>query len=171
MPGSGLSTFLNPHTHPSRGWSPPLIPGEESAVQAPAWGRGAPRLWVPWPSSRTPHARPRANRGPPGSAHVGPRQLAPGPREEPGPQGPEAVGSRDIPSSGGRRPPSRSALRYSPRAGAPRTREKRTGKRKGRQRRQQRTPCKLPASSVRPPPDATPRGARSRCPLRHFRAP
>lgn len=55
-----------------------------------------------------------------------------------------------------------SASRYSPRAGPPGTREKRMGKWKGGRR--QRRPHKPTTTSVRPLPDATPRGARCLCP-------
>lgn len=98
---------------------------------------------------------------------MGPSPLALGSREEPGRlQATQAVGVRGLPSPGGRclRPPPRSASRYSPRVGAPGTREKRTGKRK-RGAAGPKSPHLPTTSSVQPWLEATPRGARRFCPL------
>lgn len=100
---------------------------EASCGPGTAVGDARPRLWVPRPAFATPTRGPK----PPASAHVRPGPPSAGSRnDEPGPQGAEPVGGQGLLSPGGSRPHSASC--YSPRAGAPGTRKKRTGLEKER---------------------------------------
>lgn len=93
-----------------------------------------------------------------------PRRLAPGHVTSRGLWAPRQLEVEASPLPAAAAP--HSASRYSPRAGPPGTREKRTRIWKGGPR--QRRPYKPTTTSVQPRPDVTPRRARCLCPLASF---